>query len=73
MWALFSHEESGDAKMEMEFDIQITKKDLYDYQLHHAYTSPSGLFGTIVGCLFIVGFFNTGTPLYLVIGAFVIL
>lgn len=71
MWALFSHEESGDAKM--EFDIQITKKDLYDYQLHHAYTSPSGLFGTIVGCLFIVGFFNTGTPLYLVIGAFVIL
>ena len=40
MWALFSHEESGDAKMEMEFDIQITKKDLYDYQLHHAYTSP---------------------------------
>lgn len=59
--------------MEMEFDIQITKKDLYDYQLHHAYTSPSGLFGTIVGCLFIVGFFNTGTPLYLIIGAFVIL
>lgn len=59
--------------MEMEFDVQITKKDLYDYQLYHAYTSPSGLFGTIVGCLFIVGFLNTGTPLYLVIGAFVIL
>lgn len=59
--------------MEMEFDVQITKKDLYDYQLHHAYTSPSGLFGTIVGCLFIVGFINTGTPLYLIIGAFVIL
>lgn len=59
--------------MEMEFDVKITKKDLYDYQLHHAYTSPSGLFGTIVGCLFIVGFFNTGAPLYLIIGAFVIL
>lgn len=59
--------------MEMEFDVQITKKDLYDYQLHHAYTSPSGLFGTIVGCLFLVGFFNTGTPLYLLIGAFIIL
>lgn len=59
--------------MEMEFDIQITKKDLYDYQLHYAYTSPSGLFGTIVGCLFLVGFFNTGTPLYLLIGAFIIL
>lgn len=59
--------------MEMEFDVQITKKDLYDYQLYHAYTSPSGLFGTIVGCLFVVGFLNTGTPLYLIIGAFVIL
>lgn len=59
--------------MEMEFDVQITKKDLYDYQLHHAYTSPSGLFGTIVGCLFIVGFLNTRTPLYLIVGAFVIL
>lgn len=59
--------------MEMELEIQITKKDLYDYQLHHAYTSPSGLFGTIVGCLFLVGFFNTGMPLYLIIGAFVIL
>lgn len=59
--------------MEMEFDVQITRKDLYDYQLHYAYTSPSGLFGTIVGCLFVVGFFNTGTPLYLIIGAFIIL
>ena len=59
--------------MEMELDVQVTKKDLYDYQLYHAYTSPSGLFGTIVGCLFVVGFFNTGTPLYLVIGAFIIL
>lgn len=59
--------------MEMELDVQITKKDLYDYQLYHAYTSPSGLFGTIVGCLFVVGFINTGTPLYLVIGAFIIL
>lgn len=59
--------------MEMEFDVQITKKDLYDYQLYHAYTSPSGLFGTIVGCLFIVGFLNTGTALYLIIGAFVVL
>lgn len=59
--------------MEMELDVQITKKDLYDYQLYHAYTSPSGLFGTIAGCLFIVGFINTGTPLYLVIGAFIIL
>lgn len=59
--------------MEIELDIQITKKDLYDYQLHYAYTSPAGLFGTIVGCLFIVGFFNSGTPLYLLIGLVIIL
>lgn len=65
--------ENGEFEMEMEFDVRITKKDLYDYQLHHAYTSPSGLFGTIVGCLFILGFLNTGTVLYLIIGAFVVL
>lgn len=59
--------------MEMEFDVRITKTDLYDYQIHHAYTSPSGLFGTIVGCLFLLGFLNTRTPLFLIIGAFVIL
>lgn len=59
--------------MEMEFDVRITKNDLYDYQLHHAYTSPAGLFGTIVGCLFVVGFLNTGTALFLIIGLFVLL
>lgn len=59
--------------MEMELDIQITKKDLYDYQLHYAYSSPAGLFGTIVGCLFLVGFFRAGTILYLLIGLFIIL
>lgn len=59
--------------MEMELDVQITTKDMYDFQLYHAYTSPSGLFGTIVGCLFVVAFINTRTPLYLVIGAFIIL
>ncbi len=70
MWALFV---SGVISMEMELDVQITKKDLYDYQLHHAYTSPIGLFGTIVGCLFLVGFFHTGTGLYLILGLFIIL
>lgn len=60
-------------KMEMEFDVQITKKDLYDYQLHHAYTSPIGLFGTIVGCAFLLGFFYTREPLCLPIAMFLIL
>ena len=62
----------GQRDMEMELDVQITKNDLYDYQLHHAYTSPVGLFGTIVGCCFIVGFLGTGTGLFLIIGLFVL-
>ena len=58
--------------MEMEFDVKITKKDLYDYQLYHAYTSPIGLFGTIVGCAFLLGFFYTKEPLCLPIGIFLL-
>lgn len=59
--------------MEMEFDVKIIKKDLYDYQLYHTYTSVPGLFGTIVGCLFLIAFFRTMTVLYLIVGIFLLL
>lgn len=58
--------------MEMEFDVKITKKDLYEYQLYHAYTTPSALIGTTIGCLFIIGFIHTGTAIMLIAGIFAI-
>ena len=58
--------------MELEFDVQILKKDIYDYQLHHIYTSPSGLFGTIVGFFMIAAAFQTGTVILGIMGVFII-
>lgn len=40
--------------MEVEFDIQMTAGDLYDYMLHHTYSSASGLIGSVAGALMIV-------------------
>ena len=47
--------------MEVEFDVQMTSADLYDYMLHHTFTSPSGLIGAVAGALMIVaGFAGSG-------------
>ena len=40
--------------MEMEFDVQMTSGDLYDYMLHHTYGSASGLIGSVAGALMVV-------------------
>ena len=40
--------------MEVEFDVQMTSKDLYDYMLHHTYGSASGLIGSVAGALMVV-------------------
>lgn len=42
--------------MELKIDIKMTTSALYDYNVHHTYTSASGLLGTTVGALLIVGF-----------------
>ncbi len=60
--------------MRCEFDIKMTTSALYDYNMHHAYTSASGLLGTLVGILLIIGFFNnTSYPAMLVAGVIIIL
>lgn len=40
--------------MEIEFDIQMTSADLYDYMLHHTFSGASGLIGSVVGALMVV-------------------
>ena len=59
--------------MELEFDIKVTAKTMYDYLLHHPYSSLSGILGTIVGVFLLMGFLSTKYPVYLIAGIFVIL
>lgn len=58
--------------MEVEFDVKITAGILYDYMLHHAYTSLSGILGTFVGIVILLGYFKTHYFIYL-IGAVVVI
>lgn len=59
--------------MRVEFDVKITAADLYDYMLSHTYSGFSGLFGSIVGALFIIMYFSVGYFLYLIAGAVILL
>ena len=59
--------------MRCEFDVKMTTSALYDYNMHHAYTSASGLLGTLVGVLLLIGFAgNTGYPALLVAGLIIL-
>lgn len=60
--------------MKVEFDVKITAADLYDYMLAHTYSGFSGLFGSVVGALFVIMYFSMGTQiLYLVAGLVILL
>lgn len=54
--------------MELEFDVKVTSKVLYDYMLHHTYGSFQGVIGTAVGALMLVGFAVTGYGIWLIGG-----
>lgn len=54
--------------MEIEFDIKINANVLYDYMLHHTYTSAAGLLGTGVGALMIVAFSMQHSVIFLIAG-----
>lgn len=62
-----------DKNMEYEFDVKISAGTLYDYMLHHAYTSFTGLFGTIIGVFCLFGFFRNHHALLLIAGIVIIL
>ena len=58
--------------MKLEFDIEISAADLYDFMLYHTYTGFSGLFGTVIGALFVIYFTMTGVWYYLAAGLLII-
>lgn len=59
--------------MEVEFDIQMTSADLYDYLLHHTYNSAQGLIGSVAGALMIVAAVAGAGILCLIAGMIVLL
>lgn len=59
--------------MEVEFDVKITFGNLYDYLLHCTYLSMQGLIGTAAGAFFLVEFFLSFRPLFLVVALLVLL
>ena len=59
--------------MEVEFDVKIDSGILYDYMLHHTYTSFAGVVGTTVGALILVAFGMTGHVIYLIAGLVILL
>ena len=40
--------------MPIEMDIKISSKDMYRFNMHHAYTGFSGIFGTVIGIAVLV-------------------
>ena len=43
-----------EAFMSIQADIQITDKDMYRFNIHHAYTGFQGIFATVIGILVLV-------------------
>ena len=47
--------------MPVEFDIKITDKDMYRFNMHHAYTGFQGIFATVLGlAVLVVAFLTSG-------------
>ena len=51
--------------MEVEFDVKMDAGILYDYMLHHTYSSFAGLMGTAAGALLLVIFYSDRKIIYL--------
>lgn len=59
--------------MEFEFDVEMTSSALFDYNMYHAYTSASGLIGTAVGILLLVGYANNTSFIPMLVAGIVVL
>lgn len=54
--------------MEVEFDVTMKAGILYDYMMHHTYSSFSGLLGTAAGALLLVAFYSDRQIIFLIAG-----
>lgn len=58
--------------MEVEFDVKMEAGILYDYMMHHTYSSFIGIFGTVIGALLLIVFFADRQILFLIAGIVVL-
>ena len=59
--------------MELDFDIKMTTSALYDYNMHHTYTSFSGVIATFAGIILLAGYSRDLSNIALLIAGIVIL
>ncbi|MCM1263392.1 MAG: YcxB family protein [Butyrivibrio sp.] len=58
--------------MEVEFDVKMNSGILYDYMMHHTFSSFSGIFGTVVGALMIIVAYSNKQFLLLAAGLIIL-
>lgn len=59
--------------MEVEFDVNMTASALYDYNMHHTFTSAQGIIGTTAGALMLVAYAMDHTYLALLAAGLLII
>ena len=57
----------------VELDVKLTSADLYDYNLKHSITSPSGLLGEVLGAAGIIYGLATAYYILAIVGAVLLL
>ncbi|NLG05211.1 MAG: YcxB family protein [Clostridia bacterium] len=58
--------------MQVEFDVKMTTRKMYDYMLYHMFTSFQGILGESIGVLLIGAFILSGKWIYLITGVIVL-
>ncbi len=59
--------------MEVEFDVKMESSILYDYMMHHTYSSFSGLLGAVAGALLLVAYYADRQIIFLVFGLIILI
>lgn len=59
--------------MEIEFDVKMKAGVLYDYLMHHTFSSFSGIFGAVVGALMVIAYFSNKQILFLAAGVIILI
>lgn len=59
--------------MEVEFDVKMEAGILFDYMMHHTYSSFIGVMGTVIGALLLVVYFMDRQITFLILGIIVLL
>ncbi|MCM1144877.1 MAG: YcxB family protein [Blautia sp.] len=59
--------------MEVEFDVKMEAGILYDYMMHHTYSSFAGICGSAAGALFLVAFYMNRQVIFLIAGLVILL